>query len=86
MPSNVTPALDVSIRTRSSVLFGGKAFSVTSFNSLGVFDVLPEHASFVTLVEKLIILDKNLATMNEIKIESGVMYVADNEVAVYLGF
>ena len=77
--------LDVSIRTRSKILFEGKIYSVTSFNVVGEFDVLPQHANFVSLVKNNITLDKGLKTEKKFDIESGVMSVTKDKVAVYLG-
>lgn len=44
--------LQVSITSPKKELFTGEASSVSSTNSIGKFDILPEHANFVTLVEK----------------------------------
>ena len=77
--------LYVSIRSRGKVLFDGEAASVTSFNDLGEFDVLPQHANFVTLIRDSIILSKGEALEKKIDIESGVMNVAEGNVDVYLG-
>ena len=33
-------------------VFSGEVLSVSSKNSAGAFDILPEHAKFITLVEK----------------------------------
>lgn len=44
--------LQVTITSPKKDLFTGEASSVSSTNSLGKFDILPEHANFVTLIEK----------------------------------
>lgn len=44
--------LNVSITSPKLELYKGEASSVSSTNSLGKFDILPEHANFVTLIEK----------------------------------
>jgi len=44
--------LHVTITSPKKDLFTGEASSVSSANSVGKFDILPEHANFVTLIEK----------------------------------
>lgn len=47
----MTNLLDVRIDSPQKTLWEGKALSVSSKNGRGVFDILPQHASFITLVE-----------------------------------
>ncbi|EKD99649.1 MAG: hypothetical protein ACD_22C00216G0002 [uncultured bacterium] len=78
--------LKIKILSRSSrEVFDGKVSSVTSVNDKGVFDVLPQHANFVSLINSYIILDEGLPTRKEIKIDRGVMKVAGDVVNIYLG-
>ncbi|MCL4367556.1 hypothetical protein M1563_05320 [Patescibacteria group bacterium] len=42
--------LKVKIVTPKATIFQGDADSVSSTNSSGKFDILPEHANFVTLI------------------------------------
>lgn len=44
--------LQVAITSPKKDLFRGEAWAVSSTNSVGKFDILPEHANFVTLIEK----------------------------------
>jgi F0F1-type ATP synthase epsilon subunit len=75
----------VSIRTRRKVLFEGPVFSLTSFNSLGEFSVLPQHANFVSLVKNSVVLDKGTPREKVFKLESGLINVEDSGVYVYIG-
>ena len=45
------PLLTVKVQTPQTILFQGRAQSVSSTNSLGEFDILPKHANFITLIE-----------------------------------
>ena len=45
------PVLKVKISTPTDLLWEGEALSVSSVNSQGAFDILPQHANFVTLVK-----------------------------------
>jgi len=44
--------LTVKIISPTQTLYDGEAYSVSSVNSLGKFDILPMHANFITLVQK----------------------------------
>lgn len=44
--------LNIRILTPKRVLFEGPALSVSSTNSEGRFDILPEHANFITIIQK----------------------------------
>lgn len=44
--------LSVRIDSPEKTIWEGKVKSVSSVNSQGPFDILPQHASFITIVEK----------------------------------
>ena len=50
MPDKNT--LTVKIISPTQTIFDGEAYSISSVNSLGKFDILPYHANFITLVQK----------------------------------
>jgi len=77
--------LRVSIRNRRKILFEGTAFSVSSFNSLGEFAVLPQHANFISLIKDKVTLDKGTPHEEEFKIETGLISVDETGVSVYAG-
>lgn len=72
------------IRTDEKVLYDGEVTAVTSFNEVGVFDILPEHIQFVTLVKEKVVAHKNKQAQ-EIVIESGILKVKNDVVEVYVG-
>lgn len=49
--SEFQPDLKVRIISPKGVIFASKAFSVSSKNNQGRFDILPFHANFITFVE-----------------------------------
>ncbi|MFH1244364.1 MAG: hypothetical protein V1487_02205 [bacterium] len=72
------------VRTDEKVLFEDEVEAVSSNNDVGVFDVLPQHIQFVTLVkEKIVAHRKNHD--QEIMIEGGILKVKDNVVEVFVG-
>ena len=76
----------VDIRNRKEQFFRGEAKTVSSVNETGEFDVLPEHANFVTLIRAYVIVDKDLTTEKKFEIDSGVLAAKTDSVDVYLDF
>ncbi|MBU4099741.1 hypothetical protein KJ980_08940 [Patescibacteria group bacterium] len=73
------------IRKREKVLFDGEVKSFTSSNARGTFDVLYEHANFISIINKNCVIRKLDGGVSEIKIEEGIVRVHENKVTVYLG-
>lgn len=77
--------IQVIVKNKEGVLLNETATAVTSYNSLGIFDVLPMHENFITLIFERVIVHKG-DVAREVTFEmSGVMKVSDNQVHVYLG-
>ena len=87
MPQSISNnnILTVKIRSPESTLFDGEAKSVSSINEKGRFDVLPQHAHFISLIRDLLVIYDQQDKLKTIKIDSGVMRVLDNKVDVFLG-
>jgi F0F1-type ATP synthase epsilon subunit len=87
MSINVKPEdlLSVTIKSRKELIFEGKAYSVTSYNEIGFFDVLPFHTNFVTLIRDFVVIDKGLPTEKSVQLEKGIVTVISNTVKVYVG-
>jgi F0F1-type ATP synthase epsilon subunit len=77
--------LYVSVRSREGILFEGNAVSVSSFNQKGKFDVLLEHANFISLIKDKLTIRKREGQDQEIAVDNGIMKVSGNVVDVYLG-
>ena len=71
--------------SREGIIFEGDVSSITSFNDAGKFDVLEQHANFISLINKgLTIRDLNGA-MRELKLDNALMRVIANNCEVYIG-
>jgi F0F1-type ATP synthase epsilon subunit len=77
-------SLDVNIRSRRKSYFEGKTYSVSSLNDTGEFDVLPQHANFISLIRNQLILNKSAKDEQKFVISTGIMRVKDNKVDVFL--
>lgn len=77
--------LEVLIRSKNKIYYKGKAHSVSSANEAGPFDVLSAHTNFITLVRDFIIIDFDLETRRDFKIDRGVLKVSSNKVDGFIG-
>ena len=76
--------LHVRITQATDTLWEGEAFSVSSANVDGPFDVLPLHANFVTLLKDVpILIDEVGGSKKTYNFKQSVMYVQDNVVKIY---
>lgn len=73
------------IRSRSKILFNGEINTFTSFNATGEFDILENHATFISLLKKKIILDKNLESEKAFEIDSAVLSSHKNNIDIFVG-
>ena len=77
--------INLTIRNKQGVLFKDKVKSVSSYNEKGLFDILPKHENFISLIKEKIVVHKNDNQKEEIKIDNGVMKVYENNVNIYIG-
>lgn len=77
--------LSVTIRTREEVLFSGQVNALTSVNEDGLFDVLPQHSNFISIIKDYVILHKPDNTTKKIDLTSGVIQVTNNLVNIFVG-
>lgn len=79
--------LSVRIISPKEEVFKGEAASVSSTNSAGNFDILPEHAKFVTLVEKKPIILRGAglpAGRQEFEYDMAIIHVHANQVDIFI--
>ncbi len=81
----VQDKITVSIKNKKEQLFLGDASSVTSKNDDGVFDILPFHVNFITLIYDFIVIDRNQPTERRFEMENGVLYTLGNKIDIYIG-
>ena len=77
--------LTITARAPFHVYFEGQAMSLTGFNSVGPFDILPGHADFFSILEACEISidegDGNQPTLIEIR--NGIITVRDDHVMLF---
>ncbi len=65
------------------ILWEGTAKSVSSKNNFGPFDLLPEHANFVTLVKKEPIIIRSTKEEKTFSFDSAIIYIHKNKVLIF---
>lgn len=77
--------LRVMVRNREKVIYDGTAWAVSSVNNRGIFDILPEHINFITMIKDSLTIHKPDRTVQEYKIRTGLMRVSRNTIEIYVG-
>ena len=75
--------MTVEIDSPEKQIWQGTALSVTSENSAGLFDILPMHANFITIIEKKPIKIKTAGKIEEFNFDNAIIYVSKNKVLIY---
>ncbi len=81
--AQATDELHVKVETPEGVVWEGAAQSVSSSNSVGPFDILPDHANMVTLIENQPIVIVSSAGEKRLNFMKAVISFRDNAVSVY---
>jgi F0F1-type ATP synthase epsilon subunit len=76
--------IHVTVRNRTQILFNDDVKSLTSKNDTGIFDILPEHANFISLIGGSLIIGKMDGQKQEIPVRNGVIKVKDNAIYCYI--
>lgn len=71
---------------QSQSAFTGYAKSVSGINTEGNFDILPQHANFVTLIRDLITIVDERGQKREFKVEKGLLEASNNLVKIFIEF
>lgn len=83
---NPSTTLTVVVRNKEKILYSGQAQAVTSVNDKGVFDVLPQHENFITIIKEKVIIHPTLKENMEIQIENGIVRIYKDKAYIYVNF
>lgn len=76
--------LEVKIISPRRLIFQGQALSVSSKNISGAFDILPQHANFISLVENnSIVIRKVDKSSQTFSFPLAIIYQSQNKVIIY---
>lgn len=77
--------LQVKIQNREGEQFAGPAKAVTCVNDKGRFDILSQHANFISTIKDKAIIHLPEGGVKEFNFENGVIQVSSDTVIIYLG-
>lgn len=83
IPRSKEPALEVRVSKAASVVWEGRALTVSSKNSKGPFDILPYHTNFITYMENASIRINTGSAVREFAFSQAVLHVQNDVVHVY---
>ncbi len=75
--------LSVKVMNPNKVLWEGEAKSVSSKNNFGPFDLLPEHANFITLIKKEKVVVRTSIEVKDFYFDNAVIYIHKNQVLIF---
>ncbi|MGM0628951.1 MAG: hypothetical protein ACQESA_00810 [Patescibacteria group bacterium] len=76
--------LNVRIISLGEVVWEGYALSISAENTNGVFDILPQHANFITILKDTpIVVKTESKTQKEFTFPRSLLYAKENEVKIY---
>jgi F0F1-type ATP synthase epsilon subunit len=76
--------IDVVIKNKETTVYKDRVAAVSSVNDRGVFDILPEHENFISLIKDKIIIHPTLRENKEVPIQNGIMRVYKDQVQIYV--
>lgn len=78
------PELNVIARAPFHLYYEGTATSVSATNQVGIFDILPGHADFFSVLEPGEVIIETSSGPIDFPINNGIITVRDNEVMVFV--
>jgi len=85
MTDNARLRIFVSIKKPDQTLFEDWADAVTAYNKRGVFDILPYHENFISLIHTSLVIHLDKKQPINIPIETGIMKVFENTINILIG-
>ncbi len=83
-PVPASDRIHLLVRNRRQILFDGDVKALTSKNDSGVFDVLPEHANFISVLKESITIHTLDGKKQDIPLNNGVIKVKDRGIRCYI--
>lgn len=83
-PANYQDFIVAKVITPDKILFQGNALAISSKNQKGDFDIIPDHANFITVVmEKLVIVAAD-GSQKEYNFSTGIIHLYQGIAQIYL--
>lgn len=82
---STTPDLNVKIYSRQVIYFDDVAYSLSTQNKLGPLDILPGHASLISILDESVIHVDSTDGVKKFTVDHGLIKVSSDSVVVYVG-
>ncbi|RJR15957.1 hypothetical protein C4579_01145 [Candidatus Microgenomates bacterium] len=76
--------LNLTVMSKTGMLFNGEVHSITALNKSGAFDVLPDHENFISIITEDMQIVGVDGRKQLIPVRLGLMKVTRNQVQVFL--
>ena len=83
MEKNKKNILSVRIISLGEVIWEGQAVSISAVNTTGPFDILPQHANFISILIDNPITLKTETETKKFKFSRSLLYAKDNSIKIY---
>jgi F0F1-type ATP synthase epsilon subunit len=80
-----TNQLSVTVRSREKIVYDGPALAVSSVNDKGPFDILAQHANFISIMKQYLRIYKLDGTVQEFPIKEAILQVVENHINIFVG-
>ncbi len=77
--------LKVRVMALGEMIWEGSAMTVSAENTSGPFDILPEHANFITILKESPITIRTANGIKEFSFPRSLLYAGDNVIKIYAG-
>ena len=78
-------AIHILVKDKNGIVMEDDVYAISSFNDVGIFDVLPLHINFISLIRKKLTVHTVKGENKDMDIGTGLLKVVKNQVNVYLG-
>lgn len=72
------------VKSREKIIFQGEVDNITSYNKMGIFNVLMDHSNFISVIQDRLIITQR-GSRQEIPVENALLKVRENKIYVYVG-
>jgi F0F1-type ATP synthase epsilon subunit len=77
--------ISVTVMSPNAVVWEGEALSLSSANSEGEFDIMPDHARFMTMIEGVpLIVRENSGKDRSFSFKTALLFFQDNLAKIYI--
>lgn len=77
--------LRLMVRNRQGIVFDEQIAALSGSNKIGKFDVLLNHANFISIVNQTLVIKRINGEERQLPIDNGILKVRENRVEVYIG-